>query len=160
MYSYLNIPWSLFIISSQFQTCHIWFFRYKIWSLFGKKKKFPFLIICILDWLILFWNFDLEFFEKRILCSVHGCFWICYLYKPCHQLRSGAMHASNKSLLLSRRNPCPGVLRIEGRVPLIQHSQIGTHWEWNRHVWQSMENHMASLFIGGIFISGEFPSRE
>ena len=94
--------------------------------LWKKKFFFPFLKICILDWLILFWNFDLEFFEKRILCSVHGCFWICYLYKPCHQLRSGAMHASNKSLLLSRRNPCPGVLRIEGRVPLIQHSQIGT----------------------------------
>ena len=152
-------PSSLFLASFKLATFDFSGIRYG--ASFEKKKFFfPFLKICILDWLILFWNFDLEFFEKRILCSVHGCFWICYLYKPCHQLRSGAMHASNKSLLLSRRNPCPGVLRIEGRVPLIQHSQIGTHWEWNRHVWQSMENHMASLFIGGIFIAGEFPSRE
>ena len=150
-------PSSLFLASFKLVTFDFAGIRYGA-SL--ENFFFPFLKICILDWLILFWNFDLEFLEKRILCSAHGCFWICYLSKPCHQLRSGAMHTSNKSLLLSTRNPCPGVLRIEGRVPLIQHSQTSTHGEWNRHVWQSMEKHMALLFIGGMFITGEFPSRE
>ena len=81
-------------------------FKLAIFDFSGRKygaslEKFFSLLKNLHFRLILFWNFDLEFFKKRISCSVHGCFWIFYLYKPCHQLRSGGMHIFNKSLLLS-----------------------------------------------------------